>query len=201
MSAKVDTKVSYFNTLIFTVITGIISLGIMCLLFFDIGKRFLYFIIAFEIGIFAIIGFCLYVIISTERAKKNNKIKYVVRFDECPDYYTKKIKDGKEFCINKYAVKDTKGNVFIAVITPAEIGNETVDVPKVISSQETTTDPLYTNFELRALESDANIPNLEDKCKLMYNLPPNEDKYMPHVHYSFIPWTYAKSRCESVSNF
>lgn len=199
MSAKVDTKVSYFNTLIFTVITGIISLGVLCLLFFDIGKRFLYFIIAFEIGVFALIGFCLYVIISTEMAKKKNKIKYVVRFDECPDYYTKKVKDGKEYCINKYVVKDSRGNVFIAVISPAEIGNVPIDVPKTISTQESTSDPLYTNFELRALENDQEIKTLEEKCKLMYTAPPSDDKYMAHMHYHFIPWTYAKSRCESVS--
>lgn len=197
-----DRKVSYFNTLLFTIITGIVSLCILALLFFEFGKKLIYFIIAFEVGVFILIAYCIYKIVSGEKKKLKSGDKYVVRFDECPDYYTKKEIDGKVWCYNDYVIKDLSGKIFVIRLTPSEINNVPQDVPTTISvtNSRLANDPVYSKFELKALETDDKIPSYEDKCKLLFKMPPAEDKYTKHMHYTYIPWTYAKSRCASLAN-
>ena len=197
-----DSKVSYFNTLLFTIITGIVSLCILGLLFFEFGQKLIFFIIAFETGVFILIGYCIYKIISSEKKKNNKKDTYVVRFDECPDYYTRKDIDGKAWCFNEYISKDpSSGKTYIIKLTPAEINFVPQDVPTVITITNTklTNDPPYSKFELKALENDEKLETYEDKCKLLFKMPPAEDKYAKHMHYTYIPWTYAKSRCASLA--
>ena len=197
---KSQNKISYFNTLMFTIFTGIVSLGVLSLLFFEFGKKFIYFIIAFEAGVFLLIAYCLYKIIAGDK-KINAKDKYVVRFDECPDYYSKKIVNGEEYCFNEYVVKDNAGNVKVIKITPSEIGG----VKQEPASAITLTDivepnaNLYAKFKLHQLETDDNIPKYEEKCKYLFNQPPVDDKYNSYRHFTYIPYTYAKSRCESLA--
>lgn len=197
---KSQNKISYFNTLMFTIFTGIVSLGVLSFLFFDFGKKFIYFIIAFEVGVFMLIAYCLYKIISGDK-KINAKDKYVVRFDECPDYYSKKIIEGKEYCFNEYVVKDNAGNVKVIKITPAEIGGVKQDPDSAITLTDIV-EPnakLYAKFELHKLENDDNIPTYEEKCKYLFKQPPVDEKYNSYRQFTYIPYTYAKSRCESLA--
>ena len=65
-----DPKIkSYFNTLIFTIISGIFSLVLIATLFFDMFKKYIPFIVTVEIGLFLIIGYCIYKIYNNEQKK------------------------------------------------------------------------------------------------------------------------------------
>ena len=197
--ANNDKKMSYFNTLMFTVITGIVSLCMLALLFFEFGKKFMVFIIAFEVGVFVLIAYCIIKIMMLE--KKKTAANFVIKFDECPDYYSRKMIGGVEYCFNDYIVNDKQGKLHVIRLTPYLIGGEPQQVPKFITISDSVragTDKMYEKFRLRELETDTSIPLLKDKCGLMFKLPPDDAKYDNHRHYNYIPWTYAKSRCEGV---
>lgn len=198
-SSDNEKKISYFNTLIFTIVTGIISLCILGLLFFEIGQKMIYFIIAFEIGVFALIGYCLYRIISGENKLKKNKESYVLRFNECPDYYTRHFNAEKNQveCINNYIVKDRNGQVYLSSLLPTKIGGEDVTIPPSVKAIPTTAAG-HERIILNQLEKDENFPKYEDKCGLIFQTPASKDvKYNPYRSYSTIPWTYMRGRCES----
>lgn len=186
----------------FTIFTGIASLGVLSFLFFDFGKKFIYFIIAFEVGVFILIAYCIYKIITGDKKKKDNKDKYVVRFDECPDYYSKKIINGEDYCFNEYLVKDKRGNSMLIKLSPYEMNGTTV-TPETTTKLTNIVEPsaqLYSKFQLHKLEKDDNIPKFEDKCKLLFNNTSVSDpKYSSYLHYPHIPYTYAKSRCASLA--
>ena len=54
-----DSKVSYFNTMIFTIITGTFSLLLLLILLFKDGRKVLPLILTIEIGVFLIIAVCI----------------------------------------------------------------------------------------------------------------------------------------------
>lgn len=189
-----DNKISYLNTLIFTIVTGIISLIVLGCLFFEFGQRFIYFIIGFEIGVFFLIGYCIYKIVRAEKRYVSGDDKYVVRFNECPDYYAKRVYDGKEYCVNDYVVKDNAGGVYIVKVTPAS-----TDPPTSITVTDNATPysgQPYSKFELHALEADNALKTYDEKCKPLF-VNPTDAKYQGYPDVSQIPWTYVRSRCES----
>jgi len=197
--ASRDQKVSYFNTLIFTVLTGIICLSLLALLLFDIGKEFMYFIITLEVGAFAVIGYCITRIILYERQRKKNMEDsvYVVKFDTCPDYYVKRNVNGKTYCFNDYPIKDKFGKNYIIKVMPVTVGTTPIaPPPRSINVSDTVSGEfLFNKFELNALENDPEIPSYSEKCKLMYETP--TDKRNQYQHLPWIPWTHARSRCQS----
>lgn len=196
-----DNKISYFNTLMFTIFTAIASLGILSFLLFDFGKKFLYFIIAFEVGVFILIGYCIYKIIKGDKKAKDTKTKYVVRFDECPDYYSKKVINGDDYCFNEYLVRDDQGKPVLIKLTPAEKdGTEISPESSVTLNNTVPSIDNYNKFKLRRLESDEKISEFHNKCKLVFNKPNESDsKYDNYLHYPDIPYTYIKSRCASLA--
>jgi hypothetical protein len=193
-----EKKISYFNTLIFTIITGIVSLAILGLLFFEFGRTFIYFIIAFEIGVFILIAYCIYKIVSGSRKSDKNKDSYVLRFNECPDYFTRReAKDGTVSCVNKYIVKDRNGQIYLSAITPTQFNGEEVTIP-ASAQPDTSTPASYEKVILRQLEKDDKFSKYQDKCNLIWNAPKATDAHAaPYSGYSAIPWTYMRSRCES----
>lgn len=197
--ANNDKKMSYFNTLMFTIITGIVSLCMLALLFFEFGKKFMIFIIAFEVGVFILITYSIVKIMMLD--KKKQAANFIVKFEECPDYYAKKNIDGTDYCFNDYVVNDSNGNINIIRLTPTEINNEINKVPKTISVSDdirSGIDKHYEKFKLRELQTDNAIPKLKDKCGLFFKAPPDDAKYNSYQHYNYIPWTYAKGRCEGL---
>lgn len=196
-----DNKISYFNTLMFTIFTAIASLGVLSFLLFDFGKKFIYFIVAFEVGVFTLIGYCIYKIIKGDKKANDIKTKYVVRFDECPDYYSRKVINGDDFCFNEYLVKDYQGNPVLIKISPAEIDGIT-NTPEASTILNTTIPPTdnYSKFKLHRLEADEKIADYSEKCKIVYTKPSVSDsKYDNYTHYPDIPYTYIKSRCASLA--
>jgi hypothetical protein len=197
-----NTKISYFNTLVFTIITGVASLVLLSLLFFDIGKEFIYFIITFEIGIFVIIAYCITKIILGEMSKKKNTTGYVVSFDQCPEYYVKENIEGVEYCNNEFTTVDKiTGRKYLMKLFPAEINNFPVEPEQTVIKGPKAGSTTYDYFPMRNLENDPDFRTMEEKCNLLFKAPTsNEDKYKEHTFYTYIPWTYAKSRCQSLAN-
>lgn len=196
-----DQKISYFNTLIFTIVTGVVSLCILGLLFFDFGKSMIYFIIAFEIGVFCLIAYCIYKIVSGAKKETVRKSSYVLRFNECPDYYTKRMIKDDTYCVSDYIVRDRNGEVYISRVSPTvDRDGEPLEPPKNITINATSTvgERSYDKIKLTALEKDDKFAKNDEKCSLVYNTPKDRDsKYDPYRDYSILPWTYMRSRCES----
>jgi len=196
-------KLSYINTLIFTLIAGVISLALLCILLFPIGKKFLVFVVSVEIGILTIIAFCIYKIATNEsylrRLRDSNNI--VVNFEQCGDYYVKNINQfGKEVCTNNYVVTDETNTRYVMKIWDAGAsnipGNNNIREDQVNffgnsnanASDATNRRELYA---LKELATSSNLTTFTDKCKPFYYNVPNFSEYQG------IPWTYAKSRCQS----
>lgn len=196
-----DQKISYFNTLIFTIVTGVVSLCILGLLFFDFGKSMIYFIIAFEIGVFCLIAYCIYKIVTGAKKENTRKASYVLRFNECPDYYTKRNIGGDVYCVSDYIVRDRNGEVYVSRVSPVlDRDGEPLYPPKNITINDNSTvgQQPFDKIKLSALEKDDKFPKNEDKCALIYNTPKDRDaKFDSYREYSVLPWTYMRSRCES----
>lgn len=197
--ASKERKISYFNTLIFTIVTGIVSLALLGLLFFDIGKDFIVFLVTLEVGIFVIIGYCIYRIVSHERQKQRalEQNQYVVDFNTCPEYYVKRMVGDTAYCFNDYTVKDANGNAYIMKVYPVAVNGTPVQLPPTMvpSNQVANTDYLFEKFPLRALENDNTLKTQKEKCALLYNTP--ADRVHEYSHLPSVPWTYAQSRCAS----
>lgn len=197
-----DKKVSYFNTLVFTIITGIVSLLLLTLFFFQIGKEYMVFLITLEAGIFAIIAVCIYRIVSFEKRKqsKADQNNYVMNFSTCPDYYVKRMVGDRTYCFNDYTSTDANGNKYIMKLYPVEVNGTPITMPATItpSNSVSPSDYLYEKFELNALEKDSTLKTFKDKCALIYETP--ADKVQKYSHLPSLPWTFAASRCQSFAD-
>ena len=69
-------RISYKNTLIYTIVTAIVSLLILALLFIPSMFDYIYFIAVIELGIFIIIGVCIYKIINYEKNLLDDELTY-----------------------------------------------------------------------------------------------------------------------------
>lgn len=87
-----QSRALYVNTLIFSIIAGVVSFALLIVLIFASASReFAYGIVTFELGL---IGVILYLIISIylyerklrETGSDNNK--FIVAVDTCPDYFS-----------------------------------------------------------------------------------------------------------------
>lgn len=202
-----DKKIAYFNTLIFTVITGIVSLIVLSFLFFDFGKAFIYLIVIFEMGVFIIIGTCIYFIIKAEGDKKN-KTDYLVNIDQCPDYYTKttNVLDGKDYCLNYHQGSDALGTRVLTRIFPMKNANgDDLMVSRSIRLSEISpvaSQSDYNNFPLYSLQTDEKLNDTAKRCDAIFRKPSaslgTNGAYDSH---SLMPWTYARSRCAGLSEF
>lgn len=196
-------KLSYINTLVFTIIAGIFSLAILVLLFFPIGKQFIVFIVALEIGIFCLIAYCIYKIATNEsylRRLRDSK-NLVVNFDECADYYVRRTnKSGTQVCSNDYVMTDETNTKYVMKIWDASSSNiplaNSINDNKINyfgASNATAADAMNRRevYPLKELASASNLATFTDKCKpFFYDVA-------GYSEYKTIPWSYAKSRCQS----
>lgn len=193
-----NTKISYFNTLIFTIIAGIISLLLLLSLFSDkVKEKAFYFIIAVEIGIFSVVAICIFQIISNEAKlnalKKNLEAK--IAFTECPDYFIRYDQDGETYCQNHYTTFDKNGTKYVMRIYPADI-----DVPV---SLPTPVQDKNEKFNLLQLQQSQDLTNAKQQCAPIFQepniaaatSPAQADQLRQYVGYSKLPWSHARTRC------
>ena len=193
--ARNNREISYFNTLIFTIVSGIISLILLSTLFFSAMKPYIVGIVTVEIGIFVIIGYCIYKIVKNDNTIKDllKKNKIVVNFDECADYYVRRIDAaGKFICTNDYIITDDTNQKYIMKIVPAS--QDLPGMNKINYNNSNTS--FYTNertetYMLRELVDNSNMPTYQEKCKPLY------ESVAGFSDYKTIPWTYARSRCDT----
>lgn len=186
-------KTSYYNTLIFTIVAGIISVLLLLTLMFKRLRQFLPFIITLEIGIFLIIAWCVTVIYLNEKdmEKKRNEATSI-QFDKCPDYFVKTTEGDKLMCVNQYMYIDDKNNQYWMKIYPI---NESVTLPSNLNSG-TNLDA----FPLMSLEQDSTLKSYKEKCSPLFNpsRPLNSQGQDPYLHYDKLPWTTMRGKCASL---
>ena len=195
--ASRDEKKSYINTLVFTIISGIVSLILLVALFFPVGQKFMVAIITVEVGIFVIIGYCIYQIMTAEsrlrKLKESNKL--MVNFNECGDYYVRREdSNGKVVCSNDYIITDPSNDQYTMKIYADDLGTalpSTNEINPSASNGGFQADKRYETYYLKELETSDKLKTGEDKCKPLFF---KDDTYR---HYNNIPWTFAKSRCQS----
>lgn len=109
-------KSLYFNTMIFTIIAGVISLLLLAALAFgsDMIKTYWAFIVTIEIGLLAVIIVALVRIFAYEKKLKElgeRGLNNAVSVDSCPDYWTVSETDGeKKQCIPQYVQRRDDGS-------------------------------------------------------------------------------------------
>ena len=182
-----EQKVAYFNTLVFTIISGIVSLGILIFMFFKPAAKLFPFLITVEVGIFLIIIITITQIVMAEKQKdkyKNNK-NFTINFTTCPDYYVERIIDGKKVCSNEYIVEDKNRVLRIMKILP-----ETDSFPPTHSTSYTTNDA-KDKFHNIVIDNATELKDNLGKCAALAGRTP------AFKAYSEIPWSSVQARCDS----
>jgi hypothetical protein len=102
----------YFNTMVFTVISGIVSLMLLLVMFYapDFMREYAILIITVEIGLLLNIIIALVRIFRYERRMQElgkNSAANLVGVKTCPDYWTlKELDDGRRECHRQYLAPD-----------------------------------------------------------------------------------------------
>lgn len=199
-------KVSYFNTLIFTIFAGIVSLVLLILLYFKGFNQYLPFIIALEVGLFGIILLCITQIILNEifLDKLMKNMAYTMEFNTCPDYYTKRDNGNKEICSADYLYIDNNKKNWIMKIYPDDDPTNPVQgarpLPAVASLDYRGDEAKYEKFPLNEIENEKTFKTYADKCGPLMK-DPQEPSLAYLKGYSLVPWTTMNSKCASaISN-
>ena len=209
--SKENKNISYFRTLIFTVSAAVFSMALMALWYYK--RELVVFVFAVQIGIFAIIGYCIYTIVQYEKTldEMSNIKNFTVKFDTCPDYYIRRsdIVTGKDFCSNEYVVVDKNSPMqkkMIMKVLPYDknaSGHHNNSMPKKHNTDYMVTDgnvkrnPEPTDkFMLDTFYSNE-LVTVKDKCDVINpNIADRTDGKFKG--FKNVPWTYAKSRCDGL---
>ena len=193
-------KISYTNTLFFTIFNAIFAIILVLLLFFRIiPSEYMYFIIGVEVGVVLIVAYCIYRIIRFEKfleAMRNPKNLYIP-FDSCPDYFVKSDDqgNGKTICSSQYTVTDRNNTNYIMKIYPAS-----VHLPPVLDKNtEVSSSAKYDKFYLNEINESKQLQTMKDKCGVLY-VEPTDANMVQYQGYTKVPWTSVRGRCEGLFN-
>ena len=194
---KTNKKVSYTNTLIYTIINAMLSLMILVVIFLKPEyNKYIYFIIVLEVGMIAIIAYCVYRMMRYEyimKALRSNR-KVFIPFSECADYYVKKYDpSGEPYCSNEYRVKGQDNNEYMMKVYPngTPIPSVHDKTTSIDNSQK------YEKFWLNEISKAANLPTNRDKCNVL-ETEPTDPSLSKFIGYTSIPWTHVKARCGGI---
>ena len=189
-------KISYKNTLIFTILSAILSIAIAVCLFFDfiMKKEYLYFVVTLEVGICIIVAYCIYKIINFEKyldELRNPKNLYIP-FSSCPDYFQKLITpNGNPICTNQYQVTDASNNNYLMKIYPNGVNLPPFHNPNA----DVSTSPKYEKFNLNDIGQSTELATTRAKCAVL-SVEPTDPAMAKYTGYTQVPWTYVRGRCE-----
>jgi hypothetical protein len=194
---KENKSISYKNTLIYTIIASIISAGLLIGLAFKSIFDYVYLIAVVEVGIFIIIGVCLYKIITydkrMERLREDRKL--IVPFNECPDYYVKKYDrtKGDPYCSNEHRVIDRSGNEYLMKIYPHDVQT----LPSTHNNQDNidASTSKYEKFWLNELGASKELMTNKERCAVVL-APPTNPSFNKYNDYHKMAWTSVRGRCE-----
>jgi hypothetical protein len=193
-------KVSYYNTLIFTIISGIISLILLFLVLSGVAKNYLLMVIVVEVGIFSVIGTCIFQIYRNASliAILKNSGLVSISYDKCPDYFSKKLDNNSSaYCSNEYIYEDAGMNKYLVKVYPSDMSppnlHDPTSLDKLVGTEQAPGGPI-DKFYLDAITSNKNLKTNEEQCAVIF-----KDSTDPNVMsgYSKLPWTNVRSQCES----
>lgn len=194
-----NNKISYFNTLIFTIVSSIVSVILLLLLFLKGFRPYLPFFITIEIGIFTIIGLCIAMIVINEKRKNEDKAKALQNFtfNSCPDYYLQKNVGQDEICSNEYIIQDSNKKKYIMKIYPNSSDFPSSILPTVHSYEYLGTEPKHEKFKLNELMGEKTLTTPAQKCGPLFTEPTDTNlQYLKG--YTAVPWITAWAKCDSL---
>jgi hypothetical protein len=171
------------------------------------GKEWLTFVVVVEIGIFSIIGYCIWLIVKREKAIESQRDpkNYSLKFDSCPDYYIKKFDDSvqKSYCSNEYAVVDKKNPLsqkltmkLIQDGSSAPQNHSTTFITKDAATGSPKKPEPWDKFFTDELY-DPVIKSDQERCDIINpSVAAKDDKFAGK--YKSLPWTYVRTRCDGL---
>lgn len=195
---------SYFRTLIFTVVSAVLSLALFGLLFWK--RELLTFVMIVEVGIFAIIGYLIYVIVQHEKmlSAMSDPKNFKFGFDVCPDYYVKRTDDesNRDFCSNEYVVVDKDSPLqkkLIMKIVDENTALPSSHSPSYISRDGTTGIKLQPKPSDKFMLDNFFAPELKTNKERCDVVNPSVVTQLESMQgYKNIPWTYTRPRCDGI---
>jgi hypothetical protein len=193
---SVNSRSSYRNLLAFTIISGIFSLLLVLVLYVSRTSKttlpHLAMLITLEVGVFIIILTTIIRIYIAEKQK--DYVPQAIVYETCPEYFTKKLINGKEVCSNETIVTDPlTQKLSIMKVYPIDNGNRIFNLPATHSSTITNTTPVYDKFYINQIASD--VKNVNDQCDVITKEVTNP-KLSRLQNFDAIPWTNVRSQCE-----
>lgn len=102
---------NYLNTLIFCVISKMITILVLTFLLNEKVRYFSYLLLTVELGLVTIIVSALYVLVSYDKKMSKKQDEYnknILSNLSCPDYYVQTIDNNNIICTNVYITPDNK---------------------------------------------------------------------------------------------
>lgn len=198
-------RVSYVRTLTYTIFAGILSIALFAVLFIKGGRDFLVAITILEFGIFVVIFSCIYAIINRERAlaKMKDPKNYVIKFDDCPNYYVKRFDNATSqyFCSNEYVVADKRNpteKLIMKINDASDMSAPDTHSPTFVarnSAGMVQQPPVWDKFMVNDIYKQ--LDNDQDRCAAITR--DGQDKPTDKIQgYRTLPWTSVKERCSSL---
>lgn len=188
-------NLSYYNLLIFTIITAIVSTFLIIVVYLQDSSKYMPFIITLISGIVFIIVYCIVKIYFNDK----EIAKQILTFAKCPEYFNKKTIDGKEICTNDSVYYDENNKQYILKVYPVSSRptTETYPFPSKLETTFRSTDNKYEKFPLSEINQTPSFTTNSKKCAPIYGSisDPNLKSFN---QYALTPWTNFKSQCESI---
>ena len=188
---------TYVNTMVFAIVSGIVSVALLVALYFvESLNAYIFAIATIEIGLLLIIIFSLYSIIAYEsnvRKAINNAGKNSIAANSCPDYYTMRFGANgvtDNTCRNTFSGKTPQGLRYVMFYVPSTKYESTGQGRAV----RFTGNPADGSIKIKSLEE---IP-MTDACKIIQGLPAESDVDKKSANNYSIPWTDLRPKCESI---
>jgi hypothetical protein len=127
------------NTLIFCIVAKAVTVGLLILLLFDIGKSFSYMILTLILGMMVIIFLSLYGIYKKKKKEeklKKEAVKAKPVLNNCPDYFVKSTNEESDIiCKSVYPSIENELYRFTEVSTGPMVPD--INLSRMISSSKT----------------------------------------------------------------
>jgi len=205
---------SYFRTLVFAIISTLISVGLIAVvLLVPQAKQLTTLIVTIQAGLFLITIYCIRQVILKEKqfVKMSDPQNYVVNFDDCPDYFNRKYDEAsrKFYCSNEYIVEhpvDTAKQAIMKLMLhdptnttiqfPNYHSNEYMNTKGGTSSKPIPSEKFYSEvFQDKSLTDNIKRCNIVDDSSVVEVV---NDPIENRKEYKKLPWTSVRSRCNGL---
>lgn len=150
---------------------------------------------------------------NVEKKKKSNNQTFFVKFDKCPDYYSKvtthDIEGGigkVDLCMNFFKGKSINGDpVYIRVYPLNDVDDNVIKLPETFDltteMEQLAENNDYRGYRTEDLDTSKSLKTSAEKCGVVFNKPSSDLNIVEYDSMSILPWTYARSRCQGLTAF